>query len=1313
MKSSHDGALTPSHVDGYAISPLQRSMAQALPGFPTVPCDLLVHIDVPAGVDDASLRRAFRELAQRHDLLRSDYPSIAGMAEPLQVIRDEARLEVGPSAAPSSIALPDGPRLSVEVLERTAAGARLRLRLPSFIADPYSATLIASGLAAELGESPRGPAGEIVRYADVAQYLWDLGRDEASRASWRAELSDVTDVAVPSAGYDRAQTHELFYELPRSLQAALRDVARQRGWAYQDVFLGAFYALLYQLTGQSRLPLCIRWNARRVFEDLRGILGPLSFPVPFHLAPAEGVTFAKLQEQIRGRHDGMDQRALAYPALRCNGAGNRHRFELDFCEAESITQLGGVRVRAVQMGPREADLALCLTDFDRGSYAVRFQREQYSEQDIDLFSERLQAILEQVAWDPDIDVARLRAMSEREYQRTVHSFNATERAWDPDKTVLDAFEAQARTRPAAIAVRTADVEISYQQLSTEARRVARWLEQCGVGGGDLVPLYVDRQPLAIAAMIGVVMAGAAYVPLNTALPPARIAELLERLAPRALITCRRLGERLVPPSGTPSRRLMTLDAGWSSDGGEPAPVMTFSGLPTGAGVAAHRPSSDDVAYVIFTSGSTGEPKGVVVRHKRLMNLVDWINRTQGVSPSDCTLLVTAFSFDLSVYDVWGTLAAGATIRLATDEELTDPQRLVDVLASEPISIWDSAPAALQRLTPLLAQASSTLQASKLRLIMLSGDWIPVTLPDELRCHFPRAHVLAMGGATEATIWSNYHEVTRVDPRWPSIPYGRPMQNCRYYVLDQRMRPRPIGVPGELFIGGLCVADGYYNDAHRTDERFLPDPFVPGADNRLYRTGDVVRHLGHGELQFLGRADEQVKIRGYRVELGEISVALRQHGQIKDVILRGEREPDGSTTLVAYYLPQDPHARPEPEALTAFLAERLPPYAIPAHFIALERIPVTSNGKVDYTALPSSRSATEEPPEAPSSATEARLLAIWRELLGREQLPLTGDFFALGGHSLMAVRLLARVNEEFGRQLRMPTFVENATIRKLAGLLDTGVVSSPSGIGCLRRGSDAMRPLFCVHPSGGHFLCYMSLAQHLGSPHTVYGLQAAGFDEGERPCETVEQLAAHHLAKIRRIQAKGPYHLLGWSLGGVVAFEMARQLVASGEAVAPLTVIDRSIAFLQSDRHHSHQHLLRAFAEDLGGLTNHPFEFDPAQLKGAEAAEPLTALIRRAVQSGALAPDIPEPQVRALFHVFSANIRAMNSYRPKPVACDMVHFVGARSHTSREPGWEKLAMGSHTRVDLQGDHFSVMRERGPLDVICSHLEEQLSIQRAVR
>ncbi len=631
----------------------------------------------------------------------------------------------------------------------------------------------------------------------------------------------------------------------------------------------------------------------------------------------------------------------------------------------------------------------------------------------------------------------------------------------PAATLHQGFEAQARQQPDAPAVTWSGEPLSYGQLERQANRLAHLLHRQGVGRGSLVGVHLRRSPRMVVAVLAVCKAGGAYVPLDDDWPIERVRWIVAQHGIRHLLVERdtetTLGEMEELP---PLDGVVTFDAAGELDprlaerlqaAATPlASAAGAEGLPEGPVEATV--DADDRAYVIFTSGSTGRPKGVMVHHRPAVNLVEWVNRTFSVGPGDRLLFVTNLSFDLSVYDIFGTLAAGATLRLASREEAHDPQRLVEILVEEPITFWDSAPTALQQCVPYFPPPATV--ETDLRLVFLSGDWIPVRLPDRIRRAFTRSRVVALGGATEATVWSNFHRVREVDPAASSIPYGRPIANARYHLLDRDLRPLPIGVEGDLYIGGGCLSEGYSANPRQTALQYRPDPLGRRPGDRLYATGDRARTYADGEIEFLGRRDKQVKVRGYRIELGEIEAVLRKLPEVAEVVVLAREDRPGDQRLVAYLQLHAEHLRPEPVRLREYAGTQLPEYMIPSQWVELESWPLSATGKLDREALPPPERAAgrigspgERRPEeaattavpasgsaSASGALEERIAALWQEVLGIPEVARHESFFDLGGHSLLMARVHRRLQSLLDRKIPMVHLFRHPTVASLAASL---------------------------------------------------------------------------------------------------------------------------------------------------------------------------------------------------------------------------------------------------------------------------------------
>ncbi|SCF25044.1 non-ribosomal peptide synthetase [Micromonospora mirobrigensis] len=640
-------------------------------------------------------------------------------------------------------------------------------------------------------------------------------------------------------------------------------------------------------------------------------------------------------------------------------------------------------------------------------------------------------------------VGDLGPLSDAELAQLLGEWNDTARDLGEPRCLHELFELQAARTPDALAVVQGADRLSYAELDAAADRLAVRLAAAGVGRGDTVALHLRRTVRMVVALLGVLKAGAAYAPVDPALPAERVRELVGTLAaPVVLSDPDAVPEVLRRCAGLPALRA----ALWLGGDGQPPAGTAPEGMVVGDALAApaagapgpDRAHPDDPAYTIFTSGSTGRPKGVAVAHAPAVNLIRWVNETYRVGPADQVLCTASLSFDLSVYDIFGLLAAGGSIRVASTEELRDPQRLLAILDDEPVTFWDSAPAALQQLEPFFALREPPAEHS-LRLVFLSGDWVPLTLPDAARTAFADPEVVALGGATEAAIWSNHFPVTKVDPDWPSIPYGRPIANARYHVLDAGLRPAPVGAPGDLYIGGDCLATGYHADPRLTAAKFVPDPYGGTPGGRLYRTGDRARFWPDGVIEFLGRQDDQVKIRGFRVELGEVEVnlaALPGVGSAVAAVHGGAP----NLHLVAYVVPSS-GATVDPAGLRAGLADRLPPYMVPARIVVLDALPVTANGKLDRAALPAPDFADAGGTAyvAPRTPVEEVVAELWAEVLGVERVGAEDGFFDLGGHSMLIPQVLARLTSDLQVTVPPVTVLNHPTLAGFAAVVERALL----------------------------------------------------------------------------------------------------------------------------------------------------------------------------------------------------------------------------------------------------------------------------------
>jgi amino acid adenylation domain-containing protein len=737
---------------------------------------------------------------------------------------------------------------------------------------------------------------------------------------------------------------------------------------------------------------------------------------------------------------------------------------------------------------------------------------------------------------PDVPLRAVGVLDERALGQVLAGWNDTGRVV-PGVTLPVLLEAQAALCPDAVAVVSGDVTLSYGELNGRANRLARLLVSRGAGPESLVAVVMERSADLVVALLAVLKAGAAYVPVDVSYPAGRVRFMLADASPAVVVAS--------------AGGLAAVDGVAPVVPDDPAIVAELEALPgTDLSDADRRAPlrPQHPAYVIYTSGSTGRPKGVVIAHASAVNLVQWAVEAFGSGGLSRVLASTSASFDVSVFEMFAPLAAGGCIEVVED---------MLALARRPFSgtLVSGVPSVLASLVsggavpPMLDEAAGT--------VVLAGEGLSGQHMSLLRQWVPGRRIANIYGPTEATVYAAAWFCPAADDAAP--PIGRPLDNTRVYVLDRWLRPVPAGVDGELYLAGAGLARGYLNRPALTAERFVPSPFgPPGA--RMYRTGDLARWTADGVLEYAGRADAQVKIRGFRVEPGEIETVLAACPGVGQAVVAAREDVPGDVRLVAYVTPTAAAGGDGAGGLgavvRAYAARRLPGYMVPAAVVVLAGgLPVTASGKADRAALPAPDYAAGTSGRAPATVREEIMCGVFAEVLGLDQAGADDSFFDLGGHSLLAVALMERLRQR-GIPVPLRALFENPTPAGLAARLDQPFTRDALG-GLLLpiRPGGSNPPFFCVHPGIGLSWCYTPLSRYVPADQPLYGLQARGLDGASQPARSVRDMAAEYIEQIRSVQESGPYHLLGWSFGGVVAHEIAVQLQADGEKVAALIIMD--------------------------------------------------------------------------------------------------------------------------------------------------------------
>ena len=697
-----------------------------------------------------------------------------------------------------------------------------------------------------------------------------------------------------------------------------------------------------------------------------------------------------------------------------------------------------------------------------------------------------------------------------------------------DRTVVRLFEAQAARTPLSRAAASGDQSWTYAELDHQANRLAHHLLERGATRGDYIGICLDRSLEMLAAMLAVMKMGGVYVPLDPRFPVDRLEYMASDAALAAIVTHERTENTF--PMRTRCIHLDREREEIAASSSHPFPV---------------EPKPTDSVYILYTSGSTGKPKGVQIHHRGLVNFL-WSMRSEpGIHERDVLLAVTTLSFDIAEMELLLPIVSGACVHIAASEESRDPKKLSRLIDQSGATILQATPGQWRMLL------DSGWKGKPGFKMLCGGEPMRPALAEAL---IPKGELWNMYGPTETTIWSSVCRITSAN----EITVGAPIANTWFYVLDENRNPLPVGEKGELYIGGDGVADGYLNRPDLTAERFLPDPFRTEPGARMYRTGDLAAIRADGATDIFGRTDSQVKVRGFRIELGEIETVLAQCPLVRENAVVVKAEPTGEPALAAYFV-----ALPSQDLtgeIRGFLKSKLPAYMVPSHLIELPEMPRLPNGKINRNALPDlSRVAPpEENGGEGQDELETKLLAIWRSVLERQSIGRDSDFFDSGGSSILAARLFALIEKKLGKDLPLSTLLQAPTVAKLAAVIrDTGW-TPPWGTLVPICTTGSLPPLFLIHAIGGNIVSFRSFASCFGGNQPVYGIQARGLDGKEEVLTSVEEMAADYIRAIRSVQPNGPYRIGGFSAGGVVAFEMARQLRREGEETALLVLLDTQI-----------------------------------------------------------------------------------------------------------------------------------------------------------
>jgi amino acid adenylation domain-containing protein len=1284
---------------------------------------------ISGALDAGALKRSLDEVRARHAILRTAY-RLEG-PEPRQFIQPVSEIPWGVTDLSSQAAadrdrewrtqanafasrpfnLAGGEVIRAHLWRLSAGEHVLVISQHHIASDAWSSSILfrEMSLAYQAIVAGRGPElPELaIQYADFAAWQQETFTPTAMESLlryWKDHLQGAPPVLElptdrPRPPVQRPVGRVVDFRIPRGVADQLRSLAQEEGATLFMMLAAAFNALLHRYSRQRDIVLGTP-VAGRARTELERLLGFFVNTLPLRTNLSGDPTFVELLARVKEAtlgalaHAEMPFERLVEELSPARDQSYAPLFQVMFLlqnAPRDELDIPGLQARPVdlQLDVAKFDLTLGMTE--RGG-----ELEGWFEFNTDLFDastiDRMIGHWEQLLWgiaaNPRQRVSALPILKAEERRQLLIDWNTTAQPHRGGSVLHELFEAQAGKTPDSLAVVGGDTRLTYRELDERANQLAHRLRSLGVSEGSLVALCLPRSPEMVVGLLGVLKAGGAYVPVDPDYPAARIGFMLQDAHAPVTLTLSPFAGRI--PEGR--SRIVCLDTDWTS-------IQAESRSRPGIAV-----DPSHCAYVLYTSGSTGQPKGAMIPHRAIANHMHWMQRVYPVGPSDVVFQKTPFSFDASVWEFYAPLLAGGRLLLAAPGGHRDPGYLIGTIAAARVTVLQVVPSLLRSLVehPRFGDCDS------LRRVFCGGEPLARELVQRFRQLLPRSALINLYGPTEATIDATAWDCTPGDPDSAGpVPIGRPIDNVRCYIVDEHAQPVPVGVPGELYLGGRGVGLGYWRRPEETAQRFLTDPFLEEPGARVYRTGDLCRYLANGAIEFLGRLDHQVKIRGFRIELGEIEAALFQHAGVKQAVAIVRDDPGIGPRLAAYLELQGPAVAGPPE-LRAHLKRLLPEHMLPAVIMVLPALPMTPNGKIDRASLPAPETgdvAKGREFVAPADQLETQIAQLWERLLDVPRVGRTDNFFELGGHSLLAVHLFVEIEKVLGKNLPLATLFTAPTVADLARVVREGggTGSWSSLVPIQPRGTRP--PLFCIHAAGGNVLFYRDLALRLGEDQPFYGLQPKGLDGSSPRHTTVEEMAAHYLSEIRTVQPHGPYYLGGASYGGLVAWEMACQLHDAGEPVKLLALFDthgpgypetmagtsKFAMWVQTQRqvlqHHWSTFWMLPRARRLEYLAS----------KGQKLRRRVKRLFRRRMKRVGnavyrlMGRSIPE----SLQVTQDVIVMAGEKYRPRRYRGPVVVFRASQQPYGVKPnrtlGWDTVADGELRVVEIPGFHGTMVVE----------------------
>ncbi|EEK70326.1 hypothetical protein bcere0007_52480 [Bacillus mycoides] len=1276
-------------TDLYPLSPLQEGMI-----FHTLhdqgeehvaPYIVQLSFMIRGELDIATFEQAWKSVIQRHEIFRSAF-LWDEVEEPLQVVyesvpfkvnvedwrtltaeeKEEKRKAFLALDRKQAFLFDKAPLMRVTVIQEGEEEYRIVWTHHHILLDGWSLPLVFNELLTVYQKRMNGEAVHLPNsspYKKYIQWLREQNQEQAEQF-WREKLKGFTAptlLGLESKEQEKGYTEKVTY-LSEEQTQALQNWAKRNRLTLNTVIQGAWAYLMGRYSGEDDIVYGVTSSGRPTeIIDVENIVGPFIITSPTRIQLIDNIKIMDWLQKIQ--EEEIERRQYEYASLtEIQGWSEVPRgtplfhslyvFENYPVKEESSGNLEIGELEGVEQ--THYPLGLTVVPESQLLLKLKYDRSKFNGLTIERMLGHLSQVLKQMIENVDQTLSELVYVTEIEQKQLLEEWNDNAAAYPRESVIHKLFEDQVDRTPDAVAVVDENQRLTYRELNEKANQLAHYLQKMGIGTESLVGLCFQRSVEMIVGLMGILKAGSAYVPLDPSYPESHLRYILEDTGIQILVT-NEVSQGWMPEEV--ERVCLDRDQAMISQENTLSPICKVTG--------------ENLAYVIYTSGSTGNPKGVMVQHHSVLNLSYGLQKEVFLHRAHDNMRVglnASIAFDSSVKQLQ-MLLYGSSLYIISTEVRSDPQQFVSYIRENKLEMFDITPSLLQLLIDegLLETNDSVHVPSK---VLVGGEAIMPSLWEQL-VENDHIHFYNVYGPTECTVDATCYRIKKDSKR---VTIGRPLPNVQAYVLDEKLLPVPVGVTGELYIGGAGLARGYLNRPELTLERFIPHPFNEGE--RLYRTGDLVRYLADGHLDYLGRIDNQVKIRGFRIELGEIEANLESHPSVKEAVVLIREDQPGDQRLVAYVVGEG-----SMHEWREHLKRQVPNYMIPAHFIEVDAIPLTTNGKVDRKALNSltiQRESTFSTPIIPRDEIEYQLITIWQDLLQLEDIHVNDDFFNIGGHSLLVIKLISKVREKFGKEIKVPALIKNATVEGIACLIRENHRMEESLSVLVPLQESEKRPFFCVHPFMGNVLCYIQLARLLKDHCSFYGLQNPLVEKEGMNGLTLSEVVQLYIEEMKRAQPEGPYRLGGWSLGGAIAYEIATMLRNQGEEVEVLVLLDTKVP---SERDYKTED------EMLSYILEHFIHIELVDQE-EELVHQQDMLVEQLIVEGVLPPDANLTNLKQIINAHRKCLNLMAEHDLTPYFGEVIYF-SAEEGKELFTDWKPLLRGRVNMYSVPGSHEEIV------------------------